>query len=307
MKTSLFITGAGGFVGGNLLKKINPGEFTKVYCLGRNESKDMADLAAHGKVTFIKGGLLDSNLYAPYLSSTDTVVHLAAVTGKARPEEYFEVNARGTELLVNRCKEAGVKNFLHVSTIAVTFGDISSYYYALSKVRGEEAVRKSGLRYTIVRPTIVIGKRSPIWNNFFKLAAAAVTPLFGDGKVRIQPIYIDDFVDCLTTIIQENIFSGETIELGGPEIVTIEDFLARIRRFCFNKDPRIVHIPLKYLLPVVSFLEKRFYSALPFTSGQLSSFRFDGIAKSNAAFERRFPKMKNVDEMIRRTITDEKQ
>jgi nucleoside-diphosphate-sugar epimerase len=305
MKTSLFITGASGFVAGNLLRKINPKEFANVYCLSRKESPVMADIAAYSNVTFIKGGLEEAHVYAPYLSSTDTVLHLAAVTGKAKPEDYFDVNARGTEVLLTQCEKAGVRNFLNVSTIAVKFKDISRYYYALSKLQAEEAVKKSGLHYLIVRPTIVVGKQSPIWNNFFKLAAAPVTLLFGDGKVNIQPIYIEDLTDLFLTIIRENIFSYETIELGGPEVITIEDFIARIRRYCFKKNPRVVHIPLKYLVPLVAYLEKRFYSVLPFTSGQLSSFRFDGTAESNEVFQVHRQKMKKIDEMIRRIMTGE--
>lgn len=305
MKTSLFITGASGFVAGNFLRKINVGDFQHIYCLSRTTSKTITDLCMHPNVTFIQGRLHDSVLYSPYLFSTDAVLHLAAVTGKARPKEYFDVNAKGTEFLVKQCVQAGVKNFLHVSTIAVKFDNVSHYYYAQSKQQSEDFVRRSGINYAIVRPTIIIGKESSIWNNFLKLASAPVPLLFGNGKVKIQPIYIDDMIDCLLTIIQERMFSNEVFELGGPDIISIENFLVKIYRMLYKKNPKIIHIPLSIVVPLLSFMENFFYSLLPFTTGQLSTFRYDGTAKRNTLFERHVPKMKHIDEMIRTLITNE--
>lgn len=303
MKTSLFITGASGFVARNLLRRMNPQDFEHVYCLKRTGST-IEDLPACDNVTVIEGGLYDSSVYVPYLTSSDVVLHLAAITGKARPDEYFDVNAKGTEFLVKQCVEAGVKNFLHVSTIAVKFDNVSRYYYAQSKRQSEDSVRRSGINYAIVRPTIIIGKGSPVWNNFLKLAKAPVPILFGNGKVKIQPIYIDDMIECLLTIIRETIFHNETFEMGGPEIIAIEDFLVRIYRMLYKKDPKIVHIPLTVLIPLLSFMEKPFYSFLPFTAGQLSTFRYDGTAEKNELFDRYFPSMKHIDEMIRTLTTN---
>lgn len=299
MKSSIFITGSSGFIAGNLLQKLNLGEYETTYCLSRNRSKITTDLSEKDNFKFIRGSIFDADLYTPYLASCNTIVHFAAVTGKARPEEYFKVNTEGTEILINQCKQLGVHNFLYISSISVKFSGASKYYYAQSKLQSEDAVRNSGLKYTIVRPSIVIGKESPILESLSKLAKAPITPIFGDGRVKIQPIYIDDLTDCLLSIINENIFLGETFDLGGPEIVTIEKFLKNIHQIYYNKDIRTIHIPLKLFIPFLTFLEKYFMSILPFTVGQLSSFRYDGTIEKNRLFLKHLPQMKNVDKMLK--------
>ncbi|MFX0194697.1 MAG: NAD-dependent epimerase/dehydratase family protein [Candidatus Hodarchaeota archaeon] len=304
MTRALFITGSSGFIANYLLQRIDLRRYRNIYCLSRTDSQITTRLSAYDNFKFIKGSIYEVNTYRPYLASSDIVVHLAAVTGKARPEEYFNVNAKGTEFLTRQCEKLGVYKFLYISSIAVKFNDISKYYYAQSKQQGEDAVRNSNLNYTIVRPTIVIGKESPIWKGFSKLAKAPITPIFGDGTTRIQPIYIEDLINCILSIINENIFLNETHDLGGPEEITIENFLERIHQIYYKKDPRIIHLPLRLLIFILSVIEKRFYSVLPFTVGQLSSFLCDGTIEENILFLRFLPQMKNVDEMLRRIISN---
>jgi NADH dehydrogenase len=228
-----------------------------------------------------------------------TVIHLAAVTGKAMPEEYFKVNAKGTQFLIEQCQKARVRNFLYISTIAVKYPDKSHYHYAQSKELGEDAVKNSGLNYTIVRPTIVIGQDSPVWNSLSRLTRLPVTPIFGDGTTRIQPIYLDDLVDCILSILYERIFANETLEIGGPEVITFKDFLSQIHFAYYGKQPRVVHIPLKPLMHILSILEKRFYSILPVSVGQLYAFGNDGTIQRNRISQRHTPCMKNVQDMLK--------
>ena len=93
------------------------------------------------------------------------MVHLAALTGRAAPEEYKRVNVDGTSVLLQACKAAKVRRFLHVSTIAAGYPDQRYYPYATTKAQAESLVRESGLDLAIVRPTLVLGEKSPIWNT----------------------------------------------------------------------------------------------------------------------------------------------
>ena len=74
----------------------------------------------------IEGNLMEVHSYRRYLRSCDSVVHLAAVTGKAALRDYFHTNVKGTELLIEESRRNGIKNFLYVSTISVKFRDASA-------------------------------------------------------------------------------------------------------------------------------------------------------------------------------------
>lgn len=301
--SNLFITGSTGFIGRRLIQRLDPARYERVYCLRRPGPS--ASLSGHGNLQYIEGDITDADSYAPYLASSETVVHLAAATGKARPEEYFGVNARGTELLVERCEQAGVKNFLYVSTIAVKYRDKSMYYYAQSKEQGEQAVKKGRLNYAIVRPTIVIGKEAVIWKTLSSLASKPVLLMLGDGTTRIQPIYVEDLVDCLLALLSEDQFRNETYELGGPEEITFEHLLKRIHSLYYGKEPFVLHVPIRPLVRMLSLVEKRFYSSLPVSAGQLSAFSNDGTIETNRIFALSASQMKNVSDMLKQVMSNE--
>jgi nucleoside-diphosphate-sugar epimerase len=132
---------------------------------------------------FIVGDLCDEETYKSRLEGVDTVIHLAALTGKAAPPEYERTNFEGTKILLRACKEAGVRRFLHLSTIAAGYPDQRYFTYAQTKARAETLVRESGIPYIIIRPTVVIGSGSPIWRSLSSIAKLPVVPLPNEGRV----------------------------------------------------------------------------------------------------------------------------
>jgi nucleoside-diphosphate-sugar epimerase len=298
MARSLFMTGATGFLGRHLLHGINPQRYQHIYCLSRMGQQPVTDLSGPPRVTFIRGTLFDADIYRPYLARAETVVHMAAAVGKVEKAEYFRVNAEGTEFLIEECQQLGVRNFLYISSIAVKYIHKSRYYYAQSKQLAEEAVRRGKLQYTIVRPTLIVGKESSPWRSLCKLVTSRLILVIGDGSTRIQPIHVDDLVAFLDAALDANSFSNETIEVGGPQIITIEHFLKCIHQSHFKSTPLVLHLPLKLLAAVLSFLESFSYSILPLNVGQLAFFRNDGTIKPSMALQPQLQRMKTIDEML---------
>jgi NADH dehydrogenase len=244
------------------------------------------------------GSLRDIDAHERDLAGVDTIVHLAAATGKARPEEFFASNVEGTERLVQLCRRVGARRLLYVSSIAVRFPDKRHYYYAQSKEQAEEVVRRGGLQFTILRPTMVLGRGSPVYSGLAKLAQLPVLPIFGDGRTLIQPIHVDDLVACIIGLLDSDCFRGETLDVGGPEVISIEEFLKKIYRLHHDRAPRVIHIPLALLIPALTLLEKFAYPLLPFTLGQMSTFRFNGTAQKSPLTQEGSARFKTVDEML---------
>jgi NADH dehydrogenase len=250
-------------------------------------------------VHYVQGSLLDPAAYENQLATADTVIHLAAVTGKARRQEYFAVNTDGTAKLVEKCKELGVKHFLHTSTIAVKYDNVKYYYYAQSKRLAEEIVCDSPLAYNIIRPTIVLARDAPIWQSLRDMTAKSVIMIPGNGRAKIQPIYVDDLIACILFILQEQLFDNQTLDIGGPDVLSFESFLSQIHRRTGKKKPRVVHLPLGLMRECLGFLEKYLCSCLPVTAGQLSAFGNDGLAEDNDVTRRYREQMKSVEDIIR--------
>lgn len=295
---AVFVTGASGFVGRHLLPRLAEAGIREIFCLSRTQPVETAVTVPGVQIRRIRGSLFDTALYAGELAAAECVIHLAAATGKAPPEEHFRINATGTRTLLEQCQKAGPKKFLHVSTIAVKFPDKTNYHYALAKEEAEGFVRTSGLSYTILRPTMIFGAGSAVLAGLERLAALPVTPIFGDGRTRVQPIHVEDVARLITEIVRADRFRGETLEIGGPEILTIEELLACIRRARSGRPLRTVHLPLGLMVAVLKPLEKLFYAQLPFTIGQLATFRNAGTIKRNSLWEEHCAHLKNLNDML---------
>jgi NADH dehydrogenase len=304
MGRSLFITGSSGFIGRQLLRHLQPNQYDHIYCLSHSRSDLKAEIEGREGFHFVKGDMLEPDSYESQLADADTVVHLAAVTGKAGRQEYFTVNADGTAKLTEKCKEIGVKHFLHTSTIAVKYANVKYYYYAQSKQLAEEIVRNSGLAYTIIRPTIVLAQDAPIWQSLRKMASKPVIMIPGNGRAKIQPIYIDDLIACIMLVLREDLFHNQSLDIGGPDQLSFESFLRKIHRRAGKKEPRVFHLPLGLMRCCLGFLEKYLGSCLPVTAGQLSAFGNDGLADENEVTTRHCDRMKRVGDIIR-TLSDD--
>jgi NADH dehydrogenase len=243
------------------------------------------------------GDLRDSATYADVLSPSTVVLHLAAATGKVRAAECNSVNVDGTASLLDACRKKGVRRFVFVSSIAATYADTAHYPYAASKQRAEALVRASGLDYLIVRPTIILGKDSPIWKSLAGLAGLPVVPVFGDGRVRVQPIHVDDVAKYLA-IISGAALPNAAVDLGGRDVMTFEELLRRIARSLSGRDKRVIHVPVHAVMALLGAVEPWLWALLPITAGQLSAFVNDSVAHANGHPPASAVDLKSIDEML---------
>jgi nucleoside-diphosphate-sugar epimerase len=289
----LFVTGGSGFIGRCLLDEL----------LSRGHHVTALTRSGGGlpaEVTPVHGDLLEPPTYEESLDGCDAVIHLAAATGTASAHTLERSNVEGTEALLGACRRHGFPRFLFISSIAVSFPDLTDYPYARTKARAEEAVRTAGLDYLIVRPTAVFGPGSPTFEGLWRLAGLPVTPLFGGGAARIQPIHVEDLASLLADAVEQGDFEGRTVAAGGPEVIRMGDLLLRLRRLR-GRGGAAVSVPLPPLQAVLRTLERFVPGRLPVTAGQLTSFRFDGIAgpaKTGAAA----PARKGIETMVEESI-----
>ena len=276
----IFVTGGGGFVGKTLLRRLGRIEGLEILALDRSGS--VVSAGSDGRITIVRGDLLDPATYERALASCDCVLHLAAATGKALRHAQDRDTASGTEALVDACRRTGVERFLLVSSIAASFPDKRGYAYAAAKERAERAVEASGLRFAILRPTMIFGDGAPVLASLTALALLPAVVVPGTGRVVVQPVSVDDVVTAIVMIVERDWFHSETFELGGPERLTIEELLQRLRIERRGKRGGVLHLPLPMIQGPLSAAERLGLGAiLPATAGQFSSFRNDGTVTPN--------------------------
>ena len=132
-----------------------------------------------------------------------------------------------TLTMFRAAEEAGVERIVHVS-IANPSED-SPLEYFRGKARLERALAESGISHAILRPTVLFGKEDILINNIaWSLRRFPVFPLFGFGRYRIQPIYVDDLAKL--AVEQGGSRETRTNDAVGPETFTYRELIETISR-----------------------------------------------------------------------------
>jgi NADH dehydrogenase len=167
----------------------------------------------------------------------DTVIHLASAEWHGQRGDVFAVDGLGTRNLVEVAQAAGVGRIVYVSHLGA---DRASAYPVL-KAKGiaEEFIRQSGLTYTILRTALLYGEED-VFVNVLALLLKFGPGIFlipGDGRVVLQPLWVEDLVTCLEWSMSDLTALNQTLSLGGPEFVPFANMIhilmeaLRVRRF----------------------------------------------------------------------------
>lgn len=161
--------------------------------------------------------------------------------------------------LLEAAKAAGVKRFVYLSAHAGTGYDHTRYIRAHTEM--EARIRSSGLSYSFVRPTGVFSALG----DLVTMAKMGMGSVAGDGRAKANPIHPLDVAELLASVVQEG---PETIDAGGPEVMTREDVL-RVAFDVVGKKPRIMHVPagiFRMSSAMLRFVHPRLSDLLEFVS-----------------------------------------
>lgn len=294
----VFLTGGTGFIGARARERLLR-DGVDVRALTRTPRADEA--AGDASLTWIEGALDDPGAWTDAVRDCDAIVHLAASTGKVSAAQHARVNVDGTRALLDAARGAGVGRFLHVSTIAVRYPELRRYPYARSKLAAEELVRASGLDWTVLRPTVVLGRGSPIGASLAGLARLPATPMFGPGRALVQPVHVDDVAAACSEALESGLV-GAAVDLGGPEVVSFADLLRRLRVAAGRPPGPLVRLPLVSTMAVLGALEPALGGVLPVTAGQLYAFRYDGVAARHPWTDGRRERAVDLETQLREAV-----
>ena len=226
------VTGAAGFVGGHLVDRLRA-RGDRVRGLVRDREQGARLLEQGCEV--VQGRLDDAPVLRWLVEGCDTVFHVAGALAARSEEEFLAVNRDGTARVARIAREMGVARFVYVSSLAVTGparrGSVRYESarprpvtpYGRSKLAGEEAVRESGVPFTIVRPPVVYGPRDRQLLRLFRLARLGILPLLGDGRQELSLVHAEDLADALLAAAAAPRALGAVYHAAHPEVVTQEE------------------------------------------------------------------------------------
>ncbi len=247
---TIALTGATGFVGRHVLPMLVEQGY-EVRVLVRDGSRLATSASTIHKV---HGDLFDADALLTLVDGADAVIHLVGIImeDRRRGQTFQRVHTSATINLLEAAKLSGsVKRWIHMSALGVRPHAASQYH--ATKWEAEQALRRSGLNFTVFRPSIIHG----VDGEFMQMVKAfwcklfpPFVPYFGAGPFglggagQLQPVWVDDVARCFVDALDNKRSEGETYPMGGPGRYTWPDLYRTVKEHldCAKNKP-VVAIP----------------------------------------------------------------
>jgi uncharacterized protein YbjT (DUF2867 family) len=276
----VFVTGATGFVGRAVIQALRA-EGHAVRCLVRRGSE--SDLRGLEAIERVEGDILGPvDALQADIAGCDTVVHLVGIIREHRTRAitFERLHHQGTKNVVAAAAAAGARRFLHMSALGTRPGARARYHQ--TKWAAEEAVRGSGLAWTIFRPSVIYGPG----DGFVSMLAGMVrrlpvVPVIGDGRQRLQPVLLDHVATGFARAVTTDAATKQTYDVTGPDAMSLLDLLTLIAA-ALHRRLRVVRVPLGVMRPMAGMFHR--VPTFPITPDQLLMLQEDNTGDPEAFY-----------------------
>jgi uncharacterized protein YbjT (DUF2867 family) len=271
---TVVVFGGGGFLGRRLVDRLTAEGMT-VRVAVRHPDPARIELRSMGfeRVTVVPADVRDQASVAAAIAEADAVVNAASAYIEKGGVTFEAVHVRGAENVAREAAAAGVARLVLVSGIGADPDSSSPYIRA--RGRGELIVRQAFPGATIVRPGAMFGPGDALFGTLAALAQLLpALPLIGGGSTRLQPIFVEDVAEAISSILSDPGTVGRTYELAGPKVYTLHE-LVNMTLQLMGKRRLLVPIPF-----AVAEVQARLFELLPnppLTTGQVDLLKTDNV------------------------------
>ena len=250
--TSALVTGANGFTASYVCRQLIEKGYKVLGLVRKNADMKLIEGVP---VEFNYADLAVDKDFSSIMDGIDVVYHIAAAYRTENvPRRYFwDVNVEGTRKLLEAAKKAGVKKFVHSSTVGVQ-GYIKNPpakeedpynpgdYYQESKVDGEKLVlefyKREKLPISIVRPVGIYGPGDTRFLKLFKHINNGKFRMIGNGNVLYHMTFVEDLARGFILAGEKDESVGEVFTIGGEGFLTLVELVEKIARILRKPVPK---------------------------------------------------------------------
>ena len=218
------IFGGSGFLGNYVAQALlERGARLRIASRNPERSHTLKPLANLGQLQFARCDIASARSVEASLSGADAAVNLVGTF----EGDQMKLMGEAAGQVARLANKAGVGALVHVSAIGPD--PDSPATYARAKARGEELVRETFPKATILRPSIIFGEDDNFINMFAQMIQfVPVLPVFGP-EAELQLVFVDDVAEAVAAALGDPAaHGGKTFELGGPEKLTMLEINRRI-------------------------------------------------------------------------------
>jgi uncharacterized protein YbjT (DUF2867 family) len=222
---SICLLGGTGFVGTELATRLaRAGHWVRIPTRGPGHGQHLRVLST---VELVTASVHDARTLGQLLTGMDAVINLIGILNESGRATFQSVHADFAAKLVAAARGARVRRLLQMSALGAD-RERGPSRYLRSKGEAEGHIRAAAghLDGTIFRPSVIFGPRDSLSNRFAALLrlAGGFLPL-ARAKARFAPAYVGDVADAFVRTLADRSTFGETYELCGPQVLTLEQLV----------------------------------------------------------------------------------
>jgi NADH dehydrogenase len=282
--STVLVTGANGFVGSHAIPALLEAGHRVIALVRTDSAGELVARRLPGDrrsgVEIRHGDVTRPETLAPALADADAVLHLVAIARDWDGGQSLRlVNTEGTRNVVAAMQAAGVDRLIHMGAMGVV--DEPDLHYASSKAKAMAIVRESGLRWTILAPSLLFGPRDGFFNILAGLVrlSPGIVPITGRGDARFQPLAIEDLARACAVAL-DDAYVGRELLLGGPRYWTYREVMGEVLRG-MGKRRLLLPMPVAVIRLVAGSAEAVRLS-FPVATDQLRQLRLDNVGPLDA-------------------------
>ena len=273
--TEILVFGATGQIGRNLLRKLTRNN-CKVTAVTRNVHRKGYILKKSGNagwIDIVELETFDQNILNNLFKDKDICINLIGILNEKNKSSFNNIHCLLPKKLAILSKENNLKQFIHLSALGIENANKSKY--AISKLNGENEIKKIFNNYVILKPSIIFSQDDSFSTMLLgMLKLMPVFPIYYNGKTIFYPIHVTDICEIIENIILKEV-KGETIECIGPEKINFKEIVQRINK-SLNIKRFLIPTPLPVAKMFANFFELTMKKPL-LTKDQLILLNYDNM------------------------------
>jgi len=249
----ILVLGATGQIGRHLLRKLTKKNF-KVTAVTRNIHRKgyiLKSTANAGWLDLIEIDNFDKTKLSDLFKYKDICINLIGILNEREKFSFNSIHCLLPKKLAELSKKNNLKKFIHISALGIE--NATGSKYAISKLNGENEIKKTFDNYVILKPSLVYSVDDNFTTKLMTLLQfLPVFPIYYDGKTNFHPIHVTDICEIIENVIIGE-YKSQTIECVGPEKITFKNIIQRI---LISLDKRRILIPTPLI--IANFFAKCF-------------------------------------------------
>jgi NADH dehydrogenase len=253
------VTGAAGYIGSHSAWALaEGGEALRAFVRPTTDDEETGFFQQLG-AEVVEGEATDPEALGRALKGCRAVLHCVGGIQPSRPGDFHGLHEGPAEALADAGRATDLELVVLVSAVGSRHEADNAYHQ--SKARAEEILRAGPWTTTVVRPSLVYGQAGGLresklmtrLESFFRRGRPL--PLPQGGRALIQPLFVGDLARALALSTSKALAAGQTVELGGPERMTLREWVERVA-MALGLKPRLVPLPLIASLAAAAVAEK---------------------------------------------------